>query len=110
MQRERFDPRRVMATCLRVRKSTGPDRSSRRSDLRSTQVFNANFSNASRTQLEPLRFGASRMGPWWLLEAQSDEWIDACGAARGDVASQESDGHQKKSDGDVGEGVPDADA
>jgi hypothetical protein len=39
-------------------------------------------------------FGASRIWPCWLLEAQGDQRIDARGATGWDVASQEGDGHQ----------------
>lgn len=37
--------------------------------------------------------------------AQRDEWIDAHGAASGNVAGQERDGCHKDSGGDEGEGV-----
>jgi hypothetical protein len=84
----------VMTMCLCVQKSTGD-----------TQPGGSLRSRGSRLEALELR----DLGHW-LLEAQGDQGIDARGAARGEVASEECDGHQQKRDGDIGDGVPDADA
>src|SRR6266446_5791863 len=45
-----------------------------------------------------------------LLDTQSDKRIDACGAARGKIASQQRDAHQKQRDAHIGERIGSADA
>src|SRR5438874_12292224 len=47
---------------------------------------------------------------WMLLHAQRDQWIDASGAARGKVASEERDGHQQQRDAHIRERISGADA
>src|SRR5437879_3951658 len=42
---------------------------------------------------------------WTLLHAQGNERIDACGAARGKVASEQRDGHQQQRDAHIRERI-----
>lgn len=55
-----------------------------------------------RTRVGRRLLGASRTGSWFtLFKAQGDQGIDLGGAARGDVARQESHSHQNERDDEV---------